>query len=255
MPTSAARIESEQFEAIYDFARFTGKPQVYMIATTPRSGSHFLSHLLLATGSLGAPLEYFRPDAFRDWHAWVGSPVPDVVVREIVARRTSPTGWFGFKVHRDQFRFLNALGLPRSVLPVSRVLWIRRRDLLDQAISLVIAEQTEAWISFQDERREPVYDTRRILGIMGWLSKNDTEWRDYFRTANIEPRTVIYEDLMAEPRAGVDALLEWFGLPPTSAPVVPLIAKQATRRNRLWKQRFLDEIKQQRGRTFAVDAA
>jgi LPS sulfotransferase NodH len=51
-----------QFGAAYDFPDFSGAFRNYLIASTPRCGSHYLGHLLRATGRLGSPLEFF-PEA------------------------------------------------------------------------------------------------------------------------------------------------------------------------------------------------
>jgi len=241
MPAADDTLPFEAFGPPYDFPRFGAVPRVYMIASTPRSGSHFLGHLLFATGDLGCPLEYFRPDAFQQWGRFLRSSAPSEIVREIMARRTSPSGWFGFKVHWDQFRFMRSLSLAASAMPISRVIWIRRRDLLDQAISLLIARQTGAWISFQEERRAASYSAHRIRNTMRWLADSETQWRRFFRSAGLSPRVVLYEDLVGDPGVQVNALLTWFGLPPSQRKIASLTAKQATERNAAWKKRFLAE--------------
>ena len=52
------------YEAEFDFPAYRGSARrPYMLASVPRSGSTFVSHLLWETGCLGAPLEYcnFEP--------------------------------------------------------------------------------------------------------------------------------------------------------------------------------------------------
>ena len=47
------------YEAKFDFPLTAGQPEiVYLLATVPRTGSTYLSHILWQTGCLGAPLEY-----------------------------------------------------------------------------------------------------------------------------------------------------------------------------------------------------
>ena len=91
------------FDTTYDFPRVNSKPAVYLIASTPRSGSHYISHLLFATKYLGAPLEYLSAANFRRWSQIAGSEDPARVLEEIMARRTSPNGWFGVQTHWYQF--------------------------------------------------------------------------------------------------------------------------------------------------------
>ena len=48
-------------EPRFDFPPGGRPPELfYMIATMPRTGSSYLSHLLWGTGCLGAPLEYLN---------------------------------------------------------------------------------------------------------------------------------------------------------------------------------------------------
>ena len=51
------------YEGSFDFPRRTASPErTYLIATVPRTGSTWFSHLLWQTGCLGAPLEYLNFD-------------------------------------------------------------------------------------------------------------------------------------------------------------------------------------------------
>ena len=51
------------YEARFDFPhRATAPSRPYLLATVPRSGSTYLSHVLWRTGCLGAPLEYLNFD-------------------------------------------------------------------------------------------------------------------------------------------------------------------------------------------------
>ena len=57
------------YEAKFDFpARDRAPERSYLLATVPRSGSTYLSHVLWRTGCLGAPLEYlnFEPASRAD---------------------------------------------------------------------------------------------------------------------------------------------------------------------------------------------
>jgi len=49
------------YEGRFDFpARHQGPGRTYLLASVPRAGSTFFSHLLWRTGYLGAPLEYLN---------------------------------------------------------------------------------------------------------------------------------------------------------------------------------------------------
>ena len=62
------------YEGKFDFpGRGTPPAITYMLATVPRSGSSYLSHLLWRTGCLGAPIEYLNHDPAGPY----GFAVPD----------------------------------------------------------------------------------------------------------------------------------------------------------------------------------
>ncbi len=116
------------FDSTYDFPPTTHKRFVYLIATTPRSGSHYLGHLLFSTKQLGAPLEYLSAANFDHWCELVGSTDPRVVYGEIMTRRTSPNGWFGLQAHWYHLANLARFRIPRDLFDVQRIIWIVRRD-------------------------------------------------------------------------------------------------------------------------------
>ena len=87
------------YEEKFDFPLRDCPPdQVYVLASVPRSGSTYLSHLLWRTGCLGAPLEYlnFLPAG----HYGFASSAPEKQIElweSVLHRRTSPNGVFGVK--------------------------------------------------------------------------------------------------------------------------------------------------------------
>ena len=64
------------YEAKFDFpARAAAPERPYLLATVPRSGSTYLSHVLWRTGCLGAPLEYLNFDPAGPYGHASASPV------------------------------------------------------------------------------------------------------------------------------------------------------------------------------------
>ena len=92
---------ADRFDFEYDVAV---EPVVsYMICSLPRSGSSLLCEALANTLHAGMPAEYFNPGIIarmeRRWN--VGSF--DDYLRKLLARKTSPNGVFGLKVHWGQY--------------------------------------------------------------------------------------------------------------------------------------------------------
>lgn len=256
MTAPAALAETGRFasnnpliDACFDQPDFEGTPRLaYVVGSTRRSGSTYLSSLLAATGVLGVPTEYLKSSGpNKDLLARAGQDPEDRSVETYAAAltrlRTTPNGVFGLHAHFDQF----AMGLRHQLfgrlLPAPRFLYIRRRDLLGQAISLIHARQTDRWTSLGEASGAPSYDGKAIREALHGLIQQNANWELYFAEAGAEPFLLFYEDLVAEPErllAGICAFLgvEWDGR--FAQPRAPL-ERQADPVKQLWRERFLAE--------------
>jgi len=232
----------DQFGADYDHAPFTGKPRLYLIASTPRSGSHFLGHSLLETGALGSPLEYFHPQHLRKWMDILGTKDFPSTMARLVSRRTSPSGWFGVKAHWQQFAPIARNEAILRFLGIDTYIEILRRDRIAQAISYVIAQQTQAWISFHDSKVEPRYDFDAIRRAIESIDQNIAHWRHFFEQRGIVPLTVEYEDLAADPAAAVDRIMAHCGVSRVGAEPRWQPRRQASDINARWRERYLADL-------------
>jgi len=209
---------------------------MYLIASTQRSGSYFLSYLLRGTAKLGAPFEYLHPDHLDRWRKTLGTSDLPATLRQLFQIRTSPNGWFGVKAHWDHFEFGRASA--GDVLKFERFIRIERKDRLAQAVSLALARQTRSWMSIQEKSAEPQYDEHKIAHALSILDRDTRAWDRWFAKARVEPCFVYYEDLVADPLAVLNTVLPQFGLAPLdSLPAVPT-AKQGSQLNEDWKRRY-----------------
>jgi trehalose 2-sulfotransferase len=223
----------------YDFRPYAGTPQhSYLIASTQRSGSYFLSHLLHSSGQMGAPLEYLHPAHAPKWQEELAAEGVPAMLRKLFERRTSPNGWFGIKAHWDHLEFGRQSGLD-DVLRFDRFIRIERRDRVAQAVSLAMARQTRAWLSMQEQTREPRYSDGDIARAMATLDNQSRNWERWAVASGVTPVHVYYEDLVADPLGVANGILREFGLSPMAAlPSVPT-RKQASSLNAEWKWRYL----------------
>lgn len=232
----------DQYGPAYDQPRFDGHPRTYMIASMPRSGSHMLGHLLLSTGLLGSPLEYVHPHHFTQWQQHLGEDDRAATLRGIMARRTTPNGRFGVEAHWPQFsRSLEEDVELLEVLDIQDWLRSTRRDKVAQAVSLVIARQTKAWISFHQEKQEPVYDFEAIATAVRGLKKQEAAWDTFFAGCGITPHVVVYEEMLADPAQTVAGVCRHLDVPVPESLPEPMTARQATARNAEWHQRYRTE--------------
>lgn len=233
----------DQFGEDYDHPAFEGKPRTYLIASTPRSGSHLLGHLLFGTGALGSPLEYFHPAHARKWMALFGTENFWTMMASLHRRRTSPSGWFGIKAHWSHFAKIAGNAAALKTLNPQRYIRIRRSDRIAQAISGVIAQQTDAWISFHEAHGDPRYDFAMISRAIEVLDEQIRQWDEFFRSSGITPVDVEYEELVADPGAVVDRILTDFDVCRTQVSEPRwLPRRQASEVNLRWQERYMRDL-------------
>jgi LPS sulfotransferase NodH len=158
-------------------------------------------------------------------------------------RRTGPQGWFGIKAHWPQFAPFAADCDMAKVLRIERYIRLKRLDTVAQAVSMVIAKQSGAWISYHDPAGIVSFDFDMIEREYRTLQKQDIAWANYFTRNAITPLTVIYEQLNTNPERVVAKILSFLGL---DSPELLIKSgsgpqRQATDRNALWCRQFRQE--------------
>ena len=123
---------------------------------------------------------------------------------------------------------------------------MQRQDRLAQAISLARAMQTNAWSSFAAATHEPVYDATLISRCLHKIDLQVSGWTDWLAERQIEPLTVDYDELVAQPDDIVDRVRAFCGIAgPGGAPVlpipmpIPMVERQADRVSDDWRDRYL----------------
>ncbi len=189
---------------------------VFAICCTTRSGSTYLCELLESAG-IGRPDEYLNPtgqvcgEPF--WRGELGLPEhfhnKQVYWQELLIQR-SQNNQFGVKVART-----NLLEFILKQAPDARLLWIRRRDTLRQAVSLYRARESGQFRHWQPAPTEPVkFDKSAILRCRESIEAANVRWLDFFRERTLHPLTVWYETVCAHPRDEILRIARWMGLDP-----------------------------------------
>lgn len=226
----------------YDFPSYAGPRRTYVIATSYRSGSHLLADLLMRSRCMGVPAEYFNlPNLARPlaWRMGIVPPIaPGRYLERLLTMRTSPNGVFGLKAHGDQIR--PVLGSPtvRRFLRNSSFVWLRRRDVLAQAISLEVAHQGHRWLRLRDyapqgRTRPLTFETAAIDGRLADIAASDATWEELFAVNGVTPISIWYEDLLEDPSR-------------TCAPVFRMMGEQP-RRLTLENSRFVRQDEPEKG--------
>jgi LPS sulfotransferase NodH len=232
----------------------TGLPPLKLsvfIAGTRRSGSSLLCAFMDQTGVLGRAGEYFDPDVKPEG---IGNAELDLVGRSVLARirGTTGNGVMASKIfweHRQQLARLIDFD---AWFPNQRWVFLRRRDLLGQAVSFEIAKQTRLWSSRHDAVRLPVYGRDKIAGKLKQLLEHNKEWERFFSARGIAPLKLTYEDIVDDMHGTIADIAAFVGGPALKDDVLAsppftedgfdwVLKKQRTGLNEEWRRRFLAE--------------
>ncbi|MHA6317660.1 Stf0 family sulfotransferase [Altererythrobacter sp. CAU 1778] len=237
------------YEARFDFPDYAAEPRRYILASVPRSGSTYVSHLLWQTGGLGAPLEYLNFEPSGPYgHAHDSRSAQDEIWSQVIRSRTSPNGVFAIKAFPAQLEDLGRLNpalLARAMRflladgPASRVVQLRRRDRTAHAISLARASLSGVWRKEQEtsDAQEPVYSPAILARAGRDIALQEQAWEAMYRDMRITPLVLWFEDVLEDPARALEAVASYLDVDLTQArPVaVPRIEKQSQAGARQWR--------------------
>lgn len=226
-----------QFGAELDFPKSSPRT-MFMVCSTPRSGSHYFCHFLWQTGALGYPLEYLNPANFRRWTDRFGGQDAKETYGHIKTCRTSTNGVFGLKVHYSHLAKLHAVdGNVYEYKPIQLV----RRDKLRQAVSYERAAQTKSWISDMPALAQAKYDWKAVYDRLLSILRDEAGWQAYFNSLGLDPLVIVYEDFNADADAVGQRCYKYLNVTPLDQQprTAFLPSRQADGINTDWLERFL----------------
>ncbi len=217
----------------------------YAVCTSGRSGSNLLCQYLSSTGVLGHPLEYFNGAGrrMRDYPDFPDEPAKQT--DWILTTGATSNGIYGVKVFPWQLDLIAKSIHWSQLLPNLAFVFLKRRDLLGQAISALRAAQTNQWRSTMAAQGPATYDGHQIYERLQSAARDYARWELFFARNGIEPTGIIYEDLVANPQAAVDQVARLFGLQGKARVTEQAIDLQVQRDlvTAEWKSRFLAEYR------------
>jgi len=239
------------YEKKFDFSANACDPKLtYLLASVPRSGSTFVSHLLWQSGCLGAPLEYlnFEPAGPAGYAS--GTPEEQTKVWEhALSHRTSPNGVFGLKAFPLQLEVLGEEN-PRLLRQVMRTLFargrrspviqLRRRDRTAHGISYARAMLSGVWRSEQETggRPEPAYSSTALNRALALIDEQESAWEAMYRALAIEPLVLYFEDVLRDPESTIRSVAEHLGVELTAGVQVhvPAVRRQSQLGAQAWRE-------------------
>ncbi len=224
----------------------------YAICTAGRSGSNWLCELLASTNALGYPLEYFCGEGRR---RMTDPAYPDDAAEQlawILRIGATPNGVYGVKAFPSHIDRIAPHVRWTQALPNLRFVHLTRRDLVGQAMSLHRANRTDQWRSTWPARAVAEYDGAEIRRCLNVVVRDQARWAAFFARTGIEPLHLVYEDVVDDPQAAVDAVADLMQVTPS-----PRFDDKAIDLNvqrdavtDVWRARFVEE----RGDPSFVDA-
>ncbi|MEV0238209.1 Stf0 family sulfotransferase [Nonomuraea sp. NPDC050786] len=238
----------------------------YFVCATPRTGSSLLLGLLESTRVAGRPQAYFRePDEplwAERWGLRSAAGYDDYVRAALAAGRTA-NGVFGAKLMWGTLDHVVAkLGAVhpdlagRDVALLERAfgrtgfVYLRRDDVLAQAVSWLRAEQTGTWYvggngeigGATRSGREPGYDADGIRALVEEIREHNAAWEEWFASQGVRPYPVRYEDLEADLAGVTRRILGFLGLDlPEGQTIEPRHRRQSDGLNAAWIERYRRE--------------
>lgn len=223
----------------------------YVIAMTPRSGSSYLCSVLEATHRLGFPGEYLNEDFIPSILKTIPGGTAADYFKNVEKVKQSQNGVYGFKVSWFQFeRFLTAIDDSRC-LGSYRYIYLTRRNLAAQAVSLYKATATNVFhtnVSHDESSMQALgtlkYDFTKINQWYEHIVQQEQGWQDYFLNNRISPCYVTYEEIDEDIESVVKRIAHYVGDNPDelSVPKNPSVFKKVSdSRNMDWACQFMLE--------------
>lgn len=148
-----------------------------------------------------------------------------------------------------------------EVFPGLRIIFVRRRDKVSQAVSLWKAIQTQQWRTDSESQRDrssssadgggsrvprpAEYDYRAIKHLLDELHRWDARWEDWFHATGRQPIRVIYEEFTGSRAATIGRVLDELGIDPPEPEGQGPMRRQADDLSRDWVARFRDDSDRQ----------
>ena len=240
----------------------------YMLCTTPRTGSTLLCALLAATGRAGVPESYFRAQDIDarvdDWGLRLqdGSFDFGEFVASVRNQGTTANGVFGVRMMwgtlTELVGALRAAGQTATDHQVLvrtfgelRFVYLRREDLVAQAVSRLRAEQTGVWHVRGAADASPSaaaarYDRVAIQGYLEEAVAHDDAWNRWFAEHGLSPLRLTYEDLVSGQDEVLRTLLGHIGVAPPAVPLQVSNRRMADSVSLEWCDRFRTEANMKR---------
>ena len=175
--------------------------------------------------------------------------------------RTTSNGVFSAKIHTNQWVDLCKFHEPhkkqvpsyyRQKLETTFVnpyfVFLYRKDILSQAISSYIAEESQSWSSEVPAKQSVEYDFEKIHSFLGAIMKYLRICRSIHKVTSFPKLSLTYEDLEEDYYGSIKRIASFLGEEVVLTDNIGenTVEKQGDQRNEEWKSRFLADLNKNR---------
>lgn len=194
--------------------RIAGETRLYVIFIIARSGSTWLMEMARNSNILGTPQEWFNEGWIHSAEEALGCRPPlligtadvDEYIRRIVADYRSETGVMGLQLSPYQTNCLcSMLDRPKDICSLVQPFYLRRQDVVAQAISLYRSVKSGVFHSYQmndlfQSRLDTLkFDPEAIANWCEHLVAGEVYFEATFKKMRLSPARLTYEEIVASP--------------------------------------------------------
>jgi trehalose 2-sulfotransferase len=199
------------------------KPEIsYAILTTPRSGSTYLCDLLDSTKIAGYPSEHLRL-ATQELARHCNFDYLRLL-HNLMQYRVTANGVFGTKfISHFLFELQHRKSDFKQIFnSLDKFILLIRKDKVAQAVSLVLAQQTDVWhiynnhnsknINYQSKLKNIVINDALLENVEQkyvFINQQEEHLKRILATCKIEPLEVFYEDIVENAELQIDQILDF----------------------------------------------
>ncbi|MEL6780349.1 MAG: Stf0 family sulfotransferase [Cyanobacteria bacterium J06597_16] len=206
----------------------------YMVCSTVRSGSTLLCKTLAQLKGCGQPTEYFHRHTIQRLSLYNNPEKFLSYCEDIFQQSLINNGTFGLKMHWRQLEdfFTLARQVPQlktysdkaildAIFPGLTFVYLRREDVVAQAVSAAIATQTGRWEKpAKGEHSCKTSAPDKPVKFQPWhiyewdqaFKEQNQHWQQFFTDNQLTPHAVVYETLVASFSQEINSVLDYLNL-------------------------------------------
>lgn len=234
--------------------RAARRARLYAIFLTPRSGSTWLTELAIATGRLGAPQEWFNDGWIYENRTALGCKPPRLrntpnINAYLDAIVDEGNGVAGIELSCFQAAMLAELIEPAfNPACLTASFYLRRRDICAQAVSLYRGVESQLFHSYEatPERSAALaaipYNHDRLTGWVEFLLASEARFAFMFEAAGLNPISLYYEDLVADPLTILRLISNELAVPPPESLPPSTLRRLADHTSKDWTDQLRSRL-------------